>query len=288
MAGQLAKKTKIQALVDQPGTAGEQQAAVAALERVEPKLPAIPTYRAPLTDAAIKELLRPKKGNTIFWDTAVAGFGIRVTAGGSRSFVFDYRVRGSGRQRRITIGRFPNWTTGAARGEARKLRKRVDTGRIIAGFEETRAAPTVADLCDRFEREHLPRKRPGTRLAYERTLNLHIRPHFGLHMKVADVGYGDIDALHRKVTTTGGPYAANRTVAIASKMFSLAVRWNMRPNNPVNPAKGIERNAETKRKRYLTGDELARLLRHWRHTLTSSQLTSSACCCLQAPERVKY
>src|SRR5438270_8186123 len=39
-------------------------------------------------------------------------------------------------------------------------------------------------------------------------------------------------------------------------MFSLAVRWGMRPDNP---AKGIERNPEEARQRYLTGDELRRL-----------------------------
>jgi integrase len=80
-------------------------------------------------------------------------------------------------------------------------------------------------------------------------------------MKVADVDFASIDALHRKVTKVGGPYAANRTVAIVSKMFSLAIRWNMRPDNPANPAKGIERNLEIKRKRYLAGDELARLIK---------------------------
>ena len=116
----------------------------------------------------------------------------------------------------------------------------------------------MADLADRFEAEHLQRKRPSTRIAYKHTLNIHIRPHFGLHMKVADVDFASIDALHRKVTETGGPYAANRTVAIMSKMFSLAIRWNTRKDNP---AKGIERNIEIKRKRYLTGDELARLVK---------------------------
>jgi len=40
-------------------------------------------------------------------------------------------------------------------------------------------------------------------------------------------------------------------------MFSLAIRWGMRADNP---AKGIERNPETGRKRYLKGDELARLV----------------------------
>ena len=46
-----------------------------------------------------------------------------------------------------------------------------------------------------------------------------------------------------------------------SKMFSLAVRWRMRDDNP---ARGIEKNYEAKRKRYLKDDgelghELARL-----------------------------
>ena len=39
-------------------------------------------------------------------------------------------------------------------------------------------------------------------------------------------------------------------------MFSLAVRWGMRSDNP---CKGVERNYEAARKRYLSPDELARL-----------------------------
>jgi integrase len=44
---------------------------------------------------------------------------------------------------------------------------------------------------------------------------------------------------------------------VCSKMFSLAVRWRMRDSNPV---RGVERNHETRRRRYLTGDELPRLV----------------------------
>ena len=51
-------------------------------------------------------------------------------------------------------------------------------------------------------------------------------------------------------------YAANRLMALLSKMFSLAIRWEMRTDNP---AKGVERNPEERRYRYLTGDELRRL-----------------------------
>jgi integrase len=39
-------------------------------------------------------------------------------------------------------------------------------------------------------------------------------------------------------------------------MFALAIRWEMREDNP---AKGVDRNHEEKRNRYLSGDELRRL-----------------------------
>jgi len=114
----------------------------------------------------------------------------------------------------------------------------------------------MVDLIERFRAEHLPRKRPSTRDDYERTLRLHIGPHFGQHTKVAVVRFEDVDALHRKVTAAGNPYQANRTIALLSKMFSLAQRWRMLDTNP---CKGIERNTEYHRRRYLSGDELVRL-----------------------------
>jgi integrase len=43
-------------------------------------------------------------------------------------------------------------------------------------------------------------------------------------------------------------------------MFSLALRWGMRRDG-VNPAKGIEKNVEHHRRRYLKGDEMAGLLK---------------------------
>jgi integrase len=209
-----------------------------------------------LTDAGIKRLRAPRAGNKITYDSDVAGFGIRVTAAGARSFVFNYRTR-SGRERRHTVGSHPDWRTTGAREEARRLRRLVDEGGDpLADIEAERDAPTVAELCDRFELEHLPRKRPGTAADYRRMLRNHIRPHFGQHTKVADVDFSHIDALHRKISKAGYKHRANRVVAVLSKMFALAMRWKLRSDNP---CKGIERNQEGKRKRYLSGDELVRL-----------------------------
>ena len=52
------------------------------------------------------------------------------------------------------------------------------------------------------------------------------------------------------------PYQANRTLALISKMFSLAVRWDLHSDNP---ATGIEKVSEEKRHRWLSDAELSRL-----------------------------
>jgi hypothetical protein len=77
-------------------------------------------------------------------------------------------------------------------------------------------------------------------------------------LKVAAVKFDDVDRLHRHVTDSRGPYAANRMAATLAKMFSLAVRWGYRADNP---CKGVAANGETRRRRYLKDDELPRLLK---------------------------
>jgi integrase len=208
-----------------------------------------------LSDTIVKRLPVPAEGQVITWDAQVAGFGARVTAGGARSFILNYRTR-LGRTRRFTIGAFPDWGTGAARDEARDLKTKIDRGGDPLGdIKAGRAAPTVSDLCERFIAEYLPRKKASTRHTYRLQIDNEIRPALG-RLKVAEVTFSDIDGLHRKITARGTPYRANRVIALLSRMFSMAVRWRMRTDNP---CKGIERNQEQKRHRYLTGAELARL-----------------------------
>ncbi len=208
-----------------------------------------------LNDTIVKALSAPPKGNSIYYDSEVKGFGCRVTAKGARAFVVNYRTR-TGRERRYTIGLFPDWKTGPARSEAGELKKRIDRGEDpLAEIEADRHAKTVADLCDRFEDQHFSRLRPSTSQEYRAQIRREILPELK-RLKVAEVTFSDIDALHRKITRRGVPYYANRVLATLSKMFSLAIRWGWRADNP---CKSVERNQEEKRHRYLSGDELARL-----------------------------
>jgi integrase len=206
-----------------------------------------------LADKMVKAMEAPAIGNRITYDVDVKGFGVRITSAGARAFILNYRA--GGRERRITIGSFPDWNTTAARDRAKELKREVDNGGDPMGERhERRAAPTVNALADRFVDEHLSKRRATTARDYGSILRLYIRPQLGT-MQVADLRHSDVEKLHRLISKTA-PYQANRTVAVLSKMLSLAVKWEMRTDNP---ARGIERAPEEKRERFLSPAEIARL-----------------------------
>jgi hypothetical protein len=69
----------------------------------------------------------------------------------------------------------------------------------------------------------------------EKLLNNVILPALG-RLKVAYVTRREVESLHKSLQNT--PYQANRAISLLSKMFSLAVSWGWRVDNPVL---GIER-----------------------------------------------
>jgi integrase len=213
-----------------------------------------------LTDKLVRALPVPGKGATITYDADVPGFGARVTANGTTAFVLNYMS--AGRERRMTIGRFPTWSATAAREEARALRRKVDAGidpmvereALEATAAAERSAPTMADLFSRYESEHLPRKSPRAAADDRSMWHKIVLPRLGA-MKVAAVRHDDIDALHAEVSKTR-PVRANRIVEVVRKAFNLAIRWGWRADNP---ASGVHCNHEEKRARYLSGAELMKL-----------------------------
>jgi integrase len=207
-----------------------------------------------LTDKLVHELEQPESGNRITYDTEVKGFGIRVTTRGARSYVLTYWNR-EGRQRRITIGSAVHWKTGAARTEAKELKKRIDRGEDpLQEEQDLRAAPTVKDMCERFTKEYLGKRRASTQYSYRTQITSVILPAWG-NRKVASITHGDVVSLHNKLGDT--PTRANRILALLSRLFTLSITWGWRTTNP---CAGVERNEENHRDRYLADDELPRFL----------------------------
>ncbi len=206
-----------------------------------------------ITNQAVMSLRPPAKGNRVVWDRDLTGFGVRMTAAGAISFVLRYVI--NGRERRYTIGKHPDLSASAARELGTVLR-----GRIVAGLDplderrESREAATVAELCnDYMDRHAKPKKRPASIRADEQLIRLYIKPKLGAR-KVIAIGRRDLDEIHQALGEH--PYQANRLLALLSKMFSLAVAWGWRGDNP---AKGVERFAEHRRERWLQANELGAL-----------------------------
>jgi integrase len=207
-----------------------------------------------LTDQAVRAMPAPASGNKILYDSEIPGFGVRTTSAGAKSFVLNYRA--SGRERRITIGSWPSWTVSAARDRAKELRREVDIGNDpLAERGAARQAPTVDDLARRYREEYLPTKRASSAAEDATMLRQYIEKQRLGGLRVDAVRRADIETLHRAISKET-PTRANRVLALVSKMFSLAVTWEWRADNPCH---GIKKNAETKRERYLSPDELRRL-----------------------------
>lgn len=73
----------------------------------------------PLTPAIVETLASPAKGQIDYWDGALPGFGIRLSQGGTKSWVV--MLRREKRKVRVTLGTYPQLSLEAARAKAREL-----------------------------------------------------------------------------------------------------------------------------------------------------------------------
>lgn len=204
-----------------------------------------------LTDRLVRSLPSPASGNKITYCDELKGFGCRVTHKGAKAFVLNYTV--NRRERRITIGSYPEWSVQAAREQATKLKREIDLGGDPLGKREAdRDAPTVQDLFDRYAEEHLPRKAARSAADDASMWRTYILPNLG-KLKLRDLTPSEVDALHRKISRLHKT-RANRVVEVLRKGLSLANRWGWVDQNA---ASGVQRNPEQPRHRYLSDREIA-------------------------------
>jgi integrase len=185
-------------------------------------------------------------------DKVVRGLELRATAK-AKSFLLYYRAP-NGQQRRPKIGEWGQLTLTQARAAAREMLTEVAKGNDpSAERAEARAEPDMTDLWVEYWKHHGSHKKTGE--SDQRRWRLHIEPRLGRH-KLSEISFTMVAELHAAVSTTS-PIEANRVMAQLSKMFSFAHRpleWMDR-----NPTKGVKRNKEVKRERYMEGEEAARI-----------------------------
>lgn len=198
--------------------------------------------------------------DSILRDKTVPGLHARITATG-RKFYLYFRTKG-GVERRPKIGEHPIMTVAQARAIAKDMLLEVAKGNDpMAERQAERIAPTVREAIDRYELEHAPKRKTGA--AAVKLLRDHLERKLG-NEKVASIDHSHIHALHASMAKT--PILANRVVQHASKLFSLCeVPWKYRLPTQGNPCKGLERNPEKKRRRYMSAEEAQKIAERLDH-----------------------
>ncbi len=207
-----------------------------------------------LTARTVKAIRPPASGRIEYWDQGLPGLWLRVSDRGRKSWGITYRH--NGRQRRLTIGKFPNLTLADARDKARVLLRQVGFGQDPA--EEKRQiamGATFGEMAARYLREHaIPNKKSWRE--DRRALDRDLLPRFGTR-KAADIKRGEIVAILQSIKDRGAPILANRTLEIVRRMYN----WGRtREIVEFNPCAGIEKlSKELQRDRVLSNDEIKSL-----------------------------
>ena len=192
--------------------------------------------------------------DAVFWDRELPGFGLRVYPSGAKVYVVQTRC--AGRSKRVTVGRHGDVSPDQARKEAARIIARIKAGEVPIPVAP-KADPTMAELAERYQREHVAmRCRPTTIAHYGIMLAKHIVPALG-ELKVAEVERKHILAFHYELREK--PTVANRALEMLIKMFNLAEAWELRPPGK-NPGRFVRRyKVQAQHERFLTPEELGRL-----------------------------
>jgi integrase len=194
------------------------------------------------------------------------GFGVVVTAAGVRSFVMNYRA--ARRQRRYTIGRWPDWSVLQAVKEARDLRQRIDRGEDPLDGRRKQDAATATTF-KAIAEEYLTREGKGLRSIDQRraTFERLVYPTLS-NQQIADIKRSDIVQLLDKIEDERGPRMAHVTLAYLSKVFNWHASRSDDFRSPVVRGMGRVKPKERARERILTDDELRAV---WRAAEASTE-----------------
>ena len=197
--------------------------------------------------------------DTVYWDTGLPGFGVKVTPKGRKVFIVMYRLAGAGsRLRKYTIGPYGRLTLPMARAQAQKIfAARLDGRDPAEEKKQSRrrlVVDRIDDLVETYIREHVAQT--GSLQRISNLLRRDVIPHWGTK-SIHEIKKRDVSDLVGLIAQRNA-HASHRLLKTLKTFF----RWCVgRALIDFSPAEGISASyKEVSRDRVLTDEELAAII----------------------------
>jgi integrase len=216
-----------------------------------------------ITDRLLKSL-KPEAGRYDVMDTAVPGFGVRVSDG-RKSFVLLTRYPGSNNPTRRTLGEYDAMSLEEARDKAREWRKLIKKNVDPRDIEERRLKTTFASVADEFIAYIHNKLKLRTAAVMEHNLRKTFIKRWGAR-PITEITSSDVSRVIGDAVDREAKYQAFHDLALIRRLFNWAIGTD-RYGLEANPCRRLNTEdligERLARDRVLTDDELRAL---WRAT----------------------
>ena len=212
-----------------------------------------------LTAATVRTLALPAGvTDKIFFDDELPRFGVRMRAGGSRTWIVQYGI--GGKERKLPLGPVSALDPSKARALAKDVLARVRLGEDPLALKHeaaARASETLGAQLPRYLAFKRASLRPRSYAQVERHLTVHAKPLHGRPLASLVSDRRSVAVVLAKVAETSGPVEAN----MVRSSLSACCRWLMGEGlldgNPIIATNKAAQNGA--RKRVLSDAELKRV-----------------------------
>ena len=186
------------------------------------------------SDTGLRSLPAPERGQKSYWDAKLPAFGVRVSQGGTKTFVVNRD------NSLITIGRLGVVTLSEARTEAKRLMAERTLGKVRP---QSISYQTVLEL-------FLTEKKKSRRANTTSNLEFRLKRHFYFKCQLSEVTHQDIARRLAKIPTNA---EHDHALSTAKTFFTWAMNRRYIDDSPT---RGLSPHGSQSRSRVLTDAEL--------------------------------